>query len=90
MANILLETVQYRKGHRNSKGELAEWVIVKHDTGKILSSHKSKSKANKHLKQMEYYKHVKAESFIGYLTKQPLTEAAAAAMKLYNEINRAG
>ncbi len=88
MANILLETVVYRKGHRNSKGELAEWVIVKHDTGKILSSHKSKSKAGRHLKQMEYYKHIKNESFIGYLLKQPLTEAVAAAIKLYNAINR--
>ena len=86
MANILFETVEYRKGHRNSKGELAEWVIVQHDTGKILSSHKSKPKADKHLQQMEYYKHVKNESFVGYLNKQPLTETVAAAKKLYEAI----
>lgn len=88
MANILIETVVYRKGHRNSKGELAEWVIEQHDTGKILSSHKSKGAADRHLQQMEYYKHAKQESFVGYLNKQPLTEAVAAAIKLYNAINR--
>ena len=86
MANILLETVVYRKGHRNSKGEIAEWVIVQHDTGKVLSSHKSKGAAERHLKQMEYYKHVKQESFIGYLSKQPLTEMVAAVKKLYETI----
>ena len=83
MANIIFETVVYRKGHRNSKGELAEWVIEQHDTGKILSSHKSKGAADRHLQQMEYYKHVKQESFVGYLNKQPLTEMVAAAKKLY-------
>ena len=58
----LVETVQYRKGHRNSKGEAAPWVIVSCQTGKVLSSHKSKEKAEEHLKQMEYYKHAKTES----------------------------
>lgn len=66
MANTLLETVVFRKGHKNSKGELAEWVIVQHNTGKLLSSHKSKSAAEKHLQQMEYYKHAKTESVINY------------------------
>ena len=87
MANILIETVVYRKGHRNSKGELAEWVIVQHNTGKVLSSHKSKGAADRHLQQMEYYKHVKHESFIGYLQKQPLTESVAAAIKLYQALH---
>lgn len=66
MANILLETVVFRKGHKNSNGELAEWVIIQHDTGKLLSSHKSRSAAEKHLQQMEYYKHAKAESVTNY------------------------
>ena len=39
-------------GHKNSEGEKAEWVIVSHDTGKILSSHKSKSEAESHLQDM--------------------------------------
>lgn len=43
------------KGHRNSKGELAEWVIKSHETGKILSSHKSEKKAKEHLKQMHIF-----------------------------------
>ena len=43
------------KGHRNSKGELAEWVIKSHETGKILSSHKSEQKAKEHLQQMHIF-----------------------------------
>lgn len=86
MANILIETVVYRKGHRNSKGELAEWVIEQHDTGKILSSHKSKGAAERHLKQMEYYKHAKNESVFGsFLKKAPIAESIrTAAIKLFN------
>lgn len=71
--NPLVEVVQYRKGHKNSKGEDAPWVIVSCKTKKILSSHKSKEKADEHLQQMEYYKHAKTESLRealreGYLT----------------------
>lgn len=43
------------KGHRNSKGELAEWVIKSHETGEILSSHKSEKKAKEHLQQMHIF-----------------------------------
>jgi len=39
-------------GHKNSKGELAEWVIKSHETDKILSSHKTEEAANQHLKDM--------------------------------------
>jgi len=60
--NPLVEVVQYRKGHKNSKGEDAPWVIVSCKTKEILSSHPSKEKADKHLQQMEYYKHAKTES----------------------------
>jgi hypothetical protein len=55
----LVEHVEYRKGHKNSQGEDAPWVIVSCQTGKILSSHKSKEKAEEHLGQMEYFKHKK-------------------------------
>lgn len=47
--------VVHKKGHKNSKGEKAEWCIVSHETGKILSSHKSKSAAKKHLQQMHIF-----------------------------------
>ena len=50
----------YKKGHKDSKGEAAPWTIVSHETGKILSSHKTKSAAEEHLRQMEYYKHAKS------------------------------
>lgn len=42
--------------HKNSKGESAPYVIKSHDTKKIISSHKTKKSAEKHLKQMRYYK----------------------------------
>lgn len=63
--------VRYKKGHKNSKGELAPWTIVSHKTGKILSSHKSKKKAEEHLRQMEYYKHVNESVFSKYLDTLP-------------------
>jgi len=52
----LYEYVCHIKGHRNSKGELAEWVIKSHETGEILSSHKSEKKAKEHLQQMHIFK----------------------------------
>lgn len=52
----LYEYVCHVKGNRNSKGELAEWVIKSHKTGKILSSHKSEKKAKEHLQQMHIFK----------------------------------
>lgn len=51
----LYEYVRHLKGHRNSKGELAEWVIKSHETGEILSSHKSEKKAKEHLQQMHIF-----------------------------------
>lgn len=51
----LYEYVCHIKGHRNSKGELAEWVIKSHETGEILSSHKSEQKAKEHLQQMHIF-----------------------------------
>jgi hypothetical protein len=42
---ILLEFVRHMPGHKNSKGESAPWVIISHETGKVLSSHKSKAAA---------------------------------------------
>ena len=77
----LVEMVVYKKGHKNSKGEDAPWTIVSCKTGKILSSHKSKKKAEEHLKQMEYYKHTKTESLAGALREgyQAIVEASTEA-----------
>jgi len=52
--------IQYIKNHKNSKGEPAPWVIKEHNTGRILSSHKTKEEAEKHLKQIYYFRHKKA------------------------------
>lgn len=54
--------VRYKKGHRNSKGEKAEWCIVSHKTGRVISSHKSKSAAEKHLGEIQMFKHMKNEA----------------------------
>lgn len=59
----LYEYVCHIKGHRNSKGELAEWVIKSHETDKILSSHKSEQKAKEHLQQMHIFQEA-ADGFI--------------------------
>ena len=44
--------VTHCKGHKDSKGELAEWCVKSHETGKILSSHTSEEAAKKHLQDM--------------------------------------
>lgn len=49
--------VEHVPGHKNSQGEAAPWVIKQHNTGKILSSHKSEAEAKKHLRDMEAHKH---------------------------------
>jgi hypothetical protein len=43
-------------GHKNSDGESAPWVIKSHETGKILSSHKTESEAKSHLQDMHAHK----------------------------------
>jgi hypothetical protein len=48
----LVEFVVHMPGHKNSVGEEAPWVIKSHTTGKILSSHKSRSAAKSHLRDM--------------------------------------
>lgn len=52
---MFCEYVAKVPGHKNSKGETAEWVIKSHDTGKILSSHKSEDEAKEHLKHMKIF-----------------------------------
>ena len=47
------------KGHKNSSGELAEWVIKSHKDNHIISSHKTKEAAEKHLQQIQMFKYIK-------------------------------
>lgn len=54
--DILLETIVHVKGHKNSKGEEAPWVIKSHESGKIISSHKSKKEAKEHLRHIHIFK----------------------------------
>ena len=51
----MFEYVKRVPGHKNSKGESAPWTIVSHETGKIISSHKTKKAAEEHLKWMDIY-----------------------------------
>jgi hypothetical protein len=48
--------VSHCPGHRNSKGEKAEWCIKQHETGKILESFKSEDAAKEGLRNMESHK----------------------------------
>lgn len=56
LESLVLEFVKHIPGHKNSKGESAPWVIMSHETNKILSSHKTKEEAEKHLQQMHIFK----------------------------------
>lgn len=67
---FLLEYIQHIKGHKNSKGEPAPWVIKSHETGKILSSHKTKEEAKKHLQHMHIFKEDSEESLAERLIEQ--------------------
>jgi hypothetical protein len=53
--DYLVEYVVHMPGHKNSAGESAPWVIKSHETGKILSSHKSRGDAKKHLRDMHVF-----------------------------------
>lgn len=44
--------VAHVPGHHNSKGELAEWCVKSHETGKILTSYGSEEAAKKGLQNM--------------------------------------
>lgn len=52
---LLFEYIEHLKGHKNSKGESAPWVIKSHETHKILSSHKSEKDAKKQIRNMHIY-----------------------------------
>lgn len=49
------ETLSYEKGHKNSRGEDAPWVIRDHKGGKVLASFAKKADAEAHLERMQRY-----------------------------------
>lgn len=49
------ETIEYKKGHKNSRGEGAPWVIRDHKNGKVLVSFSKKDDAEAHLECMKHY-----------------------------------
>lgn len=49
--------IVHMPGHKDSEGNLAPWVIKKHETGEVLSSHGNEAEAKKHLQQIRYFKH---------------------------------
>ena len=53
---VKLSYVSHQKGHRNSLGELAEWVVRDHSDGHIISSHKTEDEAKSHLRDMQIHK----------------------------------
>ena len=49
------EKLGYEKGHKNSKGEDAPWVIRSHEDNRILASFATEDEAKKHLQRMKQY-----------------------------------
>ena len=56
------EKLSFEKGHKDSKGNDAPWVIRSHDDGKVLASFANKDDAEQHLARMKNYS--KKESFM--------------------------
>lgn len=49
------EKLSYEKGHKNSKGEDAPWVIRSHKDDSVLASFPTKKEAENHMKTMKRY-----------------------------------
>ena len=49
------EKLGYEKGHKNSKGEDAPWVIRSHEDNRVLASFVNKDDAYAHLQRMKQY-----------------------------------
>lgn len=79
--------VRHIKGHKNSKGEKAEWVIVSHKDGHIISSHKHKADAEKHLGDIRKFKHM-GESMQLDEAKDILNEAGFVYVDVEKELAR--
>lgn len=49
------EKLSYEKGHKNSDGEDAPWVIRSHEDNRILASFANKKDAEEHMRRMKQY-----------------------------------
>ncbi len=67
------EKLSFEKGHKDSKGNDAPWVIHSHEDGKVLASFANKDDAVQHLARMKNYS--KRESFMSL--KSALRESHA-------------
>lgn len=56
------EKLGYEKGHKNSKGEDAPWVIRSHEDNRVLASFAKKEDAEAHLKRMKQYSKTEKKS----------------------------
>lgn len=62
------EKLGYEKGHKNSRGEDAPWVIRSHEDNRILASFANKKDAEEHLKRMKQYsKNESLETYACYI-----------------------
>lgn len=59
------EKLGYEKGHKNSKGEPAPWVIRSHEDNRVLASFANKDDAYAHLQRMKQYS--KTEGLDSYI-----------------------
>lgn len=53
LIHVANKYIQEKPGHKNSEGKSAPWVIIQKGTGKILSSHTTKEKAEEAFEAME-------------------------------------
>lgn len=56
------EKLGYEKGHKNSKGENAPWVIRSHEDNRVLASFATKKDAEEHMKRMKQYSKQESKS----------------------------
>jgi len=75
------EKLSFEKGHKDSKGNDAPWVIRSHDDGKVLVSFANKDDAVQHLARMKNYS--KKESFMSL--KSVLHESRTKKLESYTK-----
>lgn len=59
------EKLGYEKGHKNSKGEDAPWVIRSHKDNRVLASFPTKKEAEDHMQRMKQYSKSEARQPVG-------------------------
>ena len=64
------EKLGYEKGHTNSKGEDAPWVIRSHEDNRVLASFATEEEAKEHLKRMKQYSNGESKQNEGLSNEQ--------------------